>query len=146
MTERRAGEDSGLGAGPLREKINYLFETVHPRGRGPWSHPEVHRATGISTATLSALRSGKNTNPTMETLQKLADFFHVDPAFFFDTAASAEIRRQLDQLRALQSVVDAIDHSTAETIVARMADLSPRSLHALAELAETLRALEEDGT
>jgi transcriptional regulator with XRE-family HTH domain len=104
----------------LDEKINYLFRTVHPSGRGPWSHPEVRRATGISVGTLSELRNGKNTNPTMETLQRLSIFFGVDPAFFFDTAA--------------------VDNSSA---VARLAGLAPQSLCALTGMTETRRAPED---
>lgn len=133
---------SGETSNDLSKKINYLFETVHPRNRGPWSHPEVHRATGISIGTLSELRNGKNVNPTMETLRRLADFFGVDPAYFFDTPKSIAIREQLEQVKGLQVLATVMQNSDAELVVARMAELSSHSLHALAQMVETLRGLE----
>ncbi|MFC8383229.1 helix-turn-helix domain-containing protein [Nocardia sp. NPDC057272] len=138
MTDRRASADPTLS-----EKINYLFETVHPKARGPWSHPEVHRATGISIGMLSELRNGKKVNPTMETLQKLAVFFGVDPAYFFSTPKSAEIREQLEQVKGLRALAMSLDASEAELVIARMSTLSSNSLRALAEMVETLRGLEE---
>ena len=55
--------------------MDYLFRHVHPRDPGPFTHPEVAAATGLSTGLLSTLRSGKNTNPTKETQERLAGFF-----------------------------------------------------------------------
>ncbi|MCM6774044.1 helix-turn-helix domain-containing protein [Nocardia sp. CDC159] len=149
MTGHAEGEEGrtvadGVSDGPsLSEKINYLFETVHPKDRGPWSHPEVHRMTGISIGTLSELRNGKNTNPTKQTMEKLARFFGVDAAYFLDTPKSAEIRQQLEQLKGLQALTVAMQGSEAESVLARISELSPSSLRALAEVVETLRGLEE---
>lgn len=128
---------------PLSEKINYLFQTVQPRNRGPWSHPEVHRATGISIGTLSELRTGKKTNPTMETLQKLAKFFGVDPAYFFNTPRSVEIREQLEHVAGLRALSMSMENSDARLVIARIATLSSNSLRALTEVVETLHGLEE---
>jgi len=64
--------------------VDYLFRHVHPHDPGPFTHPEVAAATGLSTGLLSTLRSGKNTNPTKETQERLAGFFGVPVAFFFD--------------------------------------------------------------
>lgn len=45
-----------------------------------WEHKkraeEVRIATGISASTLSNIRNGKNTNISVNTLDKLCKFFH----------------------------------------------------------------------
>ncbi|RDI64989.1 helix-turn-helix domain-containing protein [Nocardia pseudobrasiliensis] len=127
----------------MRDKLNYLFETVHPKDRGPWSHPEVHRATGVAISTLSDLRTGKNANPTLETLQRLARFFGVDPAYFFDTPRSDRIREQLDQVAELRTLAAALEDNDAELILARMSTFSPDSLREMAEILKTLRDSEK---
>jgi transcriptional regulator with XRE-family HTH domain len=123
---------------PLRTlpaKVDYLFRHVHPAGRRPFTHPEVAAATGLSTGLLSALRTGKNTNPTKDTLERLARFFGVPVAFFFDDQTSDQIAAQI----ALAALVrDArIAHAAA-----RMVGLSPDSLQAVTALTEQLRKIE----
>ena len=126
----------------LAERVDYLFRTVHPRGRGPWSHPEVHRATGISIGALSELRTGKKSNPTRDTLQKLAGFFGVNPEYFFDTPRSGQIHQQLEQLRSLQTLADTMDAAGAEGVLARISELSPSSIELLTGMIARLHGLE----
>ncbi|MEV0759436.1 XRE family transcriptional regulator [Nocardia sp. NPDC050435] len=126
----------------LAERVDYLFRTIHPRGRGPYSHPEVHRATGISIGALSELRTGKKSNPTRDTLQKLAGFFGVNPEIFFDTPRSGEIHQQLEQLRALQKLADTMDASGAENVLTRISELSPSSIQVLTDMIARLHGLE----
>jgi len=126
---------SALPLRTLPAKVDYLFRHVHPAGRRPFTHPEVAAATGLSTGLLSALRTGKNTNPTKDTLEKLAGFFGVPVAFFFDDQTSDQIAAQI----ALAALVrDArIAHAAA-----RMVGLSPDSLQAVTALTEQLRKIE----
>lgn len=69
---------------PLSQQITLLFEAIrHPEGR-PFTMQEVSTATGISLATISQLRSGKISNPQLNTLRGLCDFFRV-PLRYFET-------------------------------------------------------------
>ncbi|WP_329791448.1 hypothetical protein V1227_05880 [Lentzea sp. DG1S-22] len=69
--------DRHSGPRTLAEKVDHLFREVHPRDRKPFTHPEVAKATGLSTGLLSALRSGKNVNPTKDTLTTSVHQAHI---------------------------------------------------------------------
>jgi len=74
---------------PLKDLINFLFEHVkHPEGR-PYITQEVADQVRISHATINQLRTGRNKNPTVPTLQEIARFFGV-PLNFFDCATFDE--------------------------------------------------------
>jgi transcriptional regulator with XRE-family HTH domain len=67
---------------PLKDLINFLFEHVqHPEGR-PYITQEVADQVRISHATINQLRTGRNKNPTVPTLQEIARFFGVPLSFF----------------------------------------------------------------
>lgn len=77
-------------AGTVAARLNRLFDTVRPPGRGPLRNYEVItalRARGIemSAPYLSQLRSGRRSHPSLDTLRQLADFFGVSVAYFTDT-------------------------------------------------------------
>lgn len=64
----------------LSERLNRLFDVVHPPDRGPYSNAEVAElmaARGLETVTstyLWMLRTGRRDNPTMRHLEALATF------------------------------------------------------------------------
>ena len=98
----------------LAEKINRLFETLHPPGRGPWSNQEVERwlaervavdgdGLTISANYLLLLRNGQQDNPTMRHVQAMAKFFRIDPGYFLhDDAESEQIYADLQLLGAIR--------------------------------------------
>ncbi len=62
------------------ERLNRLFDTVYPPGRGPHTSAEVVAALKAEGLTMSApylsqLRSGNRTNPSRATMAALANFF-----------------------------------------------------------------------
>src|ERR1700759_5733860 len=70
-------------------RLNRLFDTVYPPGRGPHTSAEVIaalKAEGITMSApyLSQLRSGNRTNPSSATMAALANFFRIRPAYFTD--------------------------------------------------------------
>jgi transcriptional regulator with XRE-family HTH domain len=74
---------------PLKDLINFLFANVrHPEGR-PYLTQEVAEQVRISHATINQLRTGRNKNPTLPTLQEISLFFDV-PLSFFDCASHDE--------------------------------------------------------
>lgn len=129
--------NDGAGSTPrtLAEKVDYLFRTVHPRRRGPFTHPEVATATGLSTGVLSGLRSGRNLNPTKDTMERLARFFGVPVAFFFDDQTTEEVAVQI----GLAAVLRDAGIARAAT---RLVGLSEQSVEAITMLAEQLRRVE----
>ncbi len=130
-------------AGPrtLAEKLDHLFRTVHPPGRGEYSFQEVAdaiRARGgptISATYLWQLRRGVRDNPTKKHLEALADFFGVSPAYFFDDESAARIDTQLEMLAALRD-------ANVRQIALRAVGLSPDSLNVVAEMIERVSQLE----
>ncbi|QSN04447.1 transcriptional regulator [Mycobacteroides abscessus subsp. massiliense] len=79
-------------------RLNRLFDTVYPPGRGPHTSAEVIaalRSEGITMSApyLSQLRSGNRTNPSSATMKALANFFRIKPEYFTDD----EYYEKLDQ-------------------------------------------------
>lgn len=68
-------------------------------------------------------------------LEALADFFGVNPNFFFNTEAADRIAAQLELYAAMRD-------TEVRQIALRAADLSPDSLRAIAEIIEHWRQLE----
>ena len=71
MPDETAPDDpAGPADKTLADKVDWLFQTVHPPGRGPYSFAEVaariEDITGekISHTALWKLRTGRNANPT----------------------------------------------------------------------------------
>ncbi len=69
----------------IAELVNDLFRTHRrPDGREYSASEIVRRLNGqIDVSTITALRSGKVTNPTRNTLLLLCQFFNVPPSYFF---------------------------------------------------------------
>ena len=83
-------EDAGC-AGPegYASRLNRLFDTVHPDGRGPWSSEEVAESLQMDgiplhANSISRLREGVGDPPSESVTHALAYFFNVDPDYFFD--------------------------------------------------------------
>ncbi|MDV6013393.1 helix-turn-helix domain-containing protein [Haloechinothrix sp. LS1_15] len=125
----------------LADRINHLFTTVHPAGRGPYSNDEVasaiteHGATSISATYIWMLRKGYRDNPTMKHLDALASFFGVPVAYFFDDTTAAEVAAELETLTALKNA--GVHH-----VALRAAGLSERSLNSIVDVINRVRELE----
>ncbi|GAA4227640.1 helix-turn-helix domain-containing protein [Actinomadura meridiana] len=126
----------------LAEKIGFLFRTVHPAGRGPYSLQEaadgITGLTGekVSHNTLWRLRTGKNNNPTKRVLEGLAAFFEVNPAYFFDDEASKVIENQVELLAMLR------DTGVRGAQMRAFFDLSPGAQSMISDLIEATARLE----
>ena len=77
----------------LADRLDYLFRTVHPKDRGPYTPAEVAEAINeaaggrvISSTYIWQLRTGRRDNPTQKHLSALASFFGVSPMYFFQQA------------------------------------------------------------
>ena len=125
----------------LAQKINHLFDTIRRPDGTRFSNEEVAAAIGkgepskISGSYLWLLRKGDRDNPTIKHLEAIASFFDVSPAYFFDDAKSRAIASELALLRAIKD-------AGVQRIATRLHGLSPRSVEAIAQVIESIRAAE----
>jgi hypothetical protein len=125
-----------VSARPFAEKLNHLWDTVHPPGQPNTLDQVVDgvAAAGyeISASYLSQLRNGVKTNPTLNTMRGLAAFFGVPAAYFLDEAEEARINDQL-------SVIVAMRDAGVRNVALRTHGLSERDLAALHAMISSLR-------
>lgn len=92
----------------LAEKLEHLFQTVHPVGRGPYSNDYVAKKiteqTGvpISGQFIFYLRKGQRENVTLDRLAGIAQFFGVSLAYFDDDEYAARVDADLQLLTTLR--------------------------------------------
>lgn len=70
-------------------RLNRLFATVYPPGRGPYIGQELVRALstrgpGLSAPYLSQLRTGERKRPSEQTIELIAEFFGIRSEYFTD--------------------------------------------------------------
>jgi transcriptional regulator with XRE-family HTH domain len=117
-------------------RLNRLFDTVYPPGRGPHTSAEVIaalKAEGITMSApyLSQLRSGNRTNPSSATMAALANFFRIRPAYFTDDDYYEKLEKELSWLlvirdegvRRIAVRVSGLSHEAQEDIVHRADEL-----------------------
>jgi transcriptional regulator with XRE-family HTH domain len=125
----------------LADKLDHLYRTIHPAGRGEYSNEEVATAirerggSTISATYLWQLRKGMRDNPAIKHVEALADFFGVSPSYFFDDAAAERIDTELRLLIALRD-------GPVRHLALRAHGLSQESLAKIAEMVEWVRDLE----
>lgn len=115
--------EESTAPGSFADRLNYLFDTVHPAVRKPFSNPEVAAAITeagepITPQYLWLLRNGKRDNPTRRHLAALAKFFGVPGAYFLDDVVAEAVTEQLTLLAAARD-------ADVREIMMRSNDLSP---------------------
>jgi transcriptional regulator with XRE-family HTH domain len=135
-------DEVGRSGGLLAQRLGHLFLTVHPEGRGPYSHAEVAEAINqvagkniISTVYIWQLRTGQRDNPTMRHLSALAAFFGVSPAYFFPDS-------ETDQDGTRAELIEVLRDDSVRDLALRAAGLSDRSLKAIRKIIEGARSAE----
>ncbi|MCW2916698.1 MAG: family transcriptional regulator [Actinomycetia bacterium] len=132
----------GSGTSDLASKIDYLFRTVYPAGRGPYSYKEaaegIAKAGGgaVSDTTLWKLRTGKSDNPTKRVLEGLAVFFGVEPAYFFDNETTEAVGAEVELLVLLRDA--GVNGAQLRSFV----ELSPESREMVTQLIANTAKLE----
>ena len=121
----------------LADKVNWLIDTAHPAGRGPYSNAEVtdliRQVTGeqFSHTTIWKLRNGQATNPQMRLIEALARTFGVQPAFFFDDYDEQQAGLLRDQVELLALIRDS---NVTAAQMRSLLELSPDAIQAIADL------------
>jgi transcriptional regulator with XRE-family HTH domain len=144
VVAERPKEVQQVARARFAERLDHLFRTVHPAGRGPYTYAEVAQAIqqaagaegkGISASAIQQLRTGAKTNPTMNTIEALAQFFGVRPSYFFDDESAEQTAAELSLLASMRD-------NNVRAIATRAAGLSPETLSVLQGFIERARALE----
>ncbi|MBY0440888.1 MAG: transcriptional regulator [Mycobacteriaceae bacterium] len=122
-------------------RLNRLFDTVYPPGRGPHTSAEVIAALKLEGVTMSApylsqLRSGNRTNPSVTTMAALANFFRIKPAYFTDDAYYEKLDNELSWLSAMRD-------ERIRRIAMGSVELSEESQEDILQRVEELRRKEE---
>ncbi len=118
-----------------------MFDTVYPPNRGPHTSAELIRAlktqgVRISAPYLSQLRSGARTNPSRETIESIAAFFRISPAYFTDDWYFEIIDKELSILAAMRD-------EAVQRIANLVVGLSAAAVEELAARVEELRRAED---
>ena len=128
--------------GPLANRLDHLFQTVHPKDRGPYTPGEVAAAVNdrageqvISSTYVWQLRTGRRDNPTQRHLSALATFFGVSPLYFFAEEGAPQEAVSPELAVALQD-------DDLRAVALRAAGLSERALRAIREMVENARIIE----
>lgn len=122
-------------------RLNRLFDTVYPPGRGPHTSAEVIaalKAEGITMSApyLSQLRSGNRTNPSSATMTALANFFRVKAAYFTDDEYYEKLDEELSWVAAM--------HEEGVRRIARGAyGLPPQAQQEIVERIDELRRAQQ---
>jgi transcriptional regulator with XRE-family HTH domain len=135
--------DDSREPGSLARRLEQLFQTAHPPGRGPYSTAEavagINQTAGervMSYNYLYQLRRGTKDQPGAARLKAIASFFRVPVSYFYDDDPDdARAREELELAAALRD--QGIRH-----IAFRAAGLSPESLRAILAQIENTRRLE----
>ncbi|MDD4867842.1 MAG: helix-turn-helix transcriptional regulator [Mycobacterium sp.] len=117
-------------------RLNRLFDTVYPPGRGPHTSAEVIaalKAEGITMSApyLSQLRSGNRTNPSAATMAALANFFRIKPAYFTDDEYYEKLDKELtflatvrqDGVRSIAMAAMDLSHAGKKELLERVHEL-----------------------
>jgi transcriptional regulator with XRE-family HTH domain len=121
-------------------RLNRLFDTVYPPGRGPHTSAEVIAALKAEGVTMSApylsqLRSGNRTNPSSTTMTALANFFRIKPAYFTDDEYYEKLDKELSWLLVMRD-------EGVRRIAMGINELSPEGKDDVAHRVEELRRKE----
>jgi transcriptional regulator with XRE-family HTH domain len=122
----------------VSEQLQLLFTIVLDDEGKPFTLTAVSQATEVSLPTLSQLRNGKISNPQLNTLRDICNFFQV-PLRYFDTKTVEECQEIIAQRGNESSTSD-----QSPTLLTRMAaTLSSDGQRDLLTLIQWARAAEQ---
>ncbi|MEV6302224.1 helix-turn-helix transcriptional regulator [Actinoplanes sp. NPDC051861] len=139
----------------MRDRLNYLFETVRPAGKPRYSVREVAEAIkrdqdfDISAAYINYICTGERENPGVQQVRALAQFFGVPAAFLLGEGDPGQVARELDQLRAavrikerMQAADDAMNDPGVRVVALKARGLSPSHLKLVSAMLDQVREIE----
>ncbi|RTL63787.1 MAG: XRE family transcriptional regulator [Pseudonocardiaceae bacterium] len=152
VVRRQAGTQDGVAEssarrrrvanprGTMPERLNYLFQSIRNIDDKPYSAAQVARWINdnggeISSVYILKILNGERTDPSQRYLKELARFFGVSPAFFWeDEPADLDVHELRQRILLRDDLV--------QSMMLRVARLSPSSQQALSEIIESLLKVE----
>ncbi|PVB10615.1 XRE family transcriptional regulator [Mycobacteroides abscessus] len=136
--DQQVAED--MRAESLAAKLTKLYEVMSPAGELPSDATVadgIFEKTGVqmSGPYLCLLRTGKRTNPTVQNVQAIAEYFGVPASYLIDAGADAAIESELRLVKAMRD-------NGIRDIATRLSGLTPESIGNLAGIVDRLRELE----
>ncbi|MFH0246164.1 helix-turn-helix domain-containing protein [Streptomyces sp. HK10] len=125
----------------LAQRLTHLFESIYPKGRGPYSTQEVAEALQkrggptVSGTYIWQLKTGRRDNPTKRHLEALAQFFGVPVAYFFDDELAERLGEELKTLQLLRD-------GGVQQVALRAVGLSSKSMDTVLAMIDRVRELE----
>ncbi|GAB1816696.1 helix-turn-helix domain-containing protein [Mycobacterium sp. MUNTM1] len=137
-THANGGADNGSD---LAVKLNKLFEVMRkpsePQLSNAAAAEAITKATGvsISPAYIWQLRNGIKTNPTVQHLRAIADYFGVPASYLIDRGTDQKVDAQLALMQALRD-------SGVRDLAMRTSGLTPQAISSLAAMVDEVRKLQ----
>ena len=128
-------EDTTAELGVFATRLEHLFQTVHPKNRGPFANREVadeiNETAGrkvLSHTYLWQLRTGNRDKPSHDRVVAIADFFGVSQDYFTDDEVAARTDAQLAEIailrdrgvRGLAMRAEGLSSTTLQSFIAMM--------------------------
>ncbi|MFI1162845.1 helix-turn-helix domain-containing protein [Streptomyces sp. NPDC020801] len=152
------GDEHSAGRRTIAQKLDYLITEIHPKDRGPFTYQEIadqirKRAKEgdptVSHGTVQAIRTGKVTNPGVDSLRALASFFGVPPSYFLDDEVSSAVETRIREIKESTEKADANDElaevfadKDVRAVAFRLGGLSAKSLRGIKGIVEGFRKAE----
>jgi transcriptional regulator with XRE-family HTH domain len=127
--------------GVIAARLQYLFENKRKPDGKRYSYREVLSAIeaqggpSMSIGYLSQLVTGARTNPMMDAVQALAQFFEVPLSYFDAHENTAETNEKLKMVAALQ-------HAGVQDVAMMAVGLPPESIELVMSMIERVRQIE----
>ncbi|MFP3854828.1 MAG: helix-turn-helix domain-containing protein [Anaerolineales bacterium] len=103
----------------LSGRFDLLLEHAKRSGKDT-SYTAISKGTGISNANIRKIHTGDNQNPGLEVIDALANYFEVDPGYFF--------------MKTETECLDYLKEKDNRRLLARARDLDEEALETLREL------------
>jgi transcriptional regulator with XRE-family HTH domain len=140
----------------MRDRLNYLFETVRPAGKARYSVRDVAEAIkrdqgfDISASYINHICTGERENPGVQQVAALAKFFGVPPSFLFGdgdhSAVLAELVALRNAIRAKEELAaataDGLQDPQVRFVALKARGLSESNLGAVAAILDQIRQIE----
>ena len=101
------------------DKLNRLFSSITKPNGEEYSAEEIQVATGkaITSSYIYRLRVGKSTNPTIDKVKVLADFFGIDPGYFLTDEETEPVPHPQRLITSMALRSSSIDLQTIEQML-----------------------------
>ncbi|PCG82286.1 hypothetical protein CIB93_30725 [Streptomyces sp. WZ.A104] len=153
------GEDTPTGRQTLAERLDFLITTIHPDSRGPYTYMEIAEGTkklpgpSVSHGTVQTIHKNTNTNPGVDSLRAIANFFGVTVGYLADGEDAEAIENRIEERIArlreenrkaaeADELAQVLEDENVQAAAFRLSGLSAGSLKSVTGLIKQLRRAE----